>query len=442
MTGRRQTVVLIGAGSVTFTQVLVADFARTAPPGGLRLALVDTNPDALDVVARLVRRMVDLLRADVEVVASPDRRDLLPGADVVVTTISVGGRRAWEQDVFIPRRYGVFQPVGDTAMPGGISRAARMIPALVAIARDVRALCPDALFFNYANPMSANCLAIRRATGAPVIGLCHGTFRTERYLAALAGVPEAEAARVASLGVGINHFTFLLDLRNEGVDLLPAVRRALAEEERTGRLTHPFSWELFERWDAYPAPGDRHIVEFVPERFPGGRYYGTTLGVDAFPFEGTIASGDERYARSVRQAAGELPFDESHFPKAASSESEQLARMVDAIRRDSRQVFYVNAPNEGACPQLPPGALLELPAVATGRGFRTLQVGALPPGLAALLARRAGVVELTVQAALRGAQGLFVEAVLADGAVTDPQRASRMVDELLRAQAPFLEPPD
>ena len=67
MTGRRQTVVLIGAGSVVFTQVLVADFARTCPPEGLRLALVDTNPDALGVIARLVRRMVELLRADIEV---------------------------------------------------------------------------------------------------------------------------------------------------------------------------------------------------------------------------------------------------------------------------------------------------------------------------------------------------------------------------------------
>ena len=434
----RQKIILIGAGSVVFTQVLVADFARTCPPEGLRLCLVDTNPEALDVIAPLVRRMVELLRADIEVEASVDRRDVLPGADVVVTTISVGGRRAWETDVLIPRKYGVFQSVGDTAMPGGISRAARMIPALVAIARDVKALCPDALFFNYANPMSANCLAIRSATGVPVIGLCHGTFRTERYLAGLVGIPEDQARRVTSLGVGINHFTFILDLRDDGGDLLPDVWARLSADERAGELAHPYSWELFQRWGAYPAPGDRHVVEFVPERFPGGRYYGKTLGVDAFSFERTVASGDEQYARSVQQARGELPFDASHFPKASSSESEQLARMVDAIRRDTRQIFYVNAPNDGACAQLPPGALLELPAVATGRGFRTMQVGGIPPGIAALLTRRIGVLELTVEAALLGDRKLFVEAVLADGSVSDPHQASQMVDELLAAQAPYL----
>ena len=434
----RQKIVLIGAGSVVFTQVLVADFARTCPPGGLTLALVDTNPEALEVIARLVRRMVELLHTDIQVEASTDRRDVLAGAGVVVTTISVGGRRAWEADVFIPRKYGVFQSVGDTAMPGGISRAARMVPALVAIAEDVKTLCPGALFFNYANPMSANCLAIRRATGVPVIGLCHGTFRTERYLAQLAGIPEGMANRVTSLGVGINHFTFILDLRDEGVDLFSDVRQVLSDQERTGQLTHPYSWELFQRWDAYPAPGDRHVVEFVPERFPGGRYYGKTLGVDAFSFENAVASGDERYAQSIRQAAGELPFDASSFPKASSSESEQVARMVEAIRRDSREIFYVNAPNDGACPQLPVDALLELPAVATGRGFRTLHVGEIPAGVAALLSRRISVIDLTVEAALRGDQRLFVEAVLADGAVTDPSQASQMVDELLLAQDPYI----
>ena len=73
--------------------------------------------------------------------------------------------------------FGIFQPVGDSVMPGGISRAMRMIPALVDIAEDVKALCPDAWFFNYSNPMTANCWAIRQATSCAVVGLCHGSRR-------------------------------------------------------------------------------------------------------------------------------------------------------------------------------------------------------------------------------------------------------------------------
>jgi alpha-galactosidase len=67
-----------------------------------------------------------------------------------------------------------------------------------------------------------------------------------------------------------------------------------------------------------------------------------------------------------------------------------------------------------------------------------MQVGEIPSGLAVLLTRRIGVIELTVEAALRGDQKLFVEAVLADGAVSDPKQAGQMVDELLAAQAPYL----
>ena len=435
---KRQKIVLIGAGSVVFTQVLTADFARACPANGLRLALVDTNPQALDVITCLVRRMVETLEADIRVEASTDRRDVMSEADVVVTTLAVGGRRAWESDVFIPRRYGVFQPVGDTVMPGGVSRAMRMIPVLVDIARDIQALCPDAWFVNYANPMSANCLAIRRATGVPVVGLCHGTFRTERYLTGLAGVPEDESEGVTSLGIGINHFTFLLDLRKDGIDLLPQVRRRLRELERAGELAHPFSWELFQRWGAYPAPGDRHVVEFMPEQFPGGQYYGKTLGIDAFSFEQRIAWGDDLYQQAVDQVAGRLPFDESAFPRGRSGESEQLAAIRNAMQRDSRQTFYVNVPNDGACSQLPSDAILELPAVATTHGLRMIQVGEIPSAIAARLARRIGVASLTAEAALRGDRRLFVEAVLADGAISDFGQATRMVDELLVAQEAHL----
>ena len=48
-------------------------------------------------------------------------------ASVVICTVGVGGRKAWMQDVLIPRKHGIFQPVGDTTMPGGLSRALRMM---------------------------------------------------------------------------------------------------------------------------------------------------------------------------------------------------------------------------------------------------------------------------------------------------------------------------
>jgi len=439
-------IVLIGAGSAMFTRGLMADLIQAPDLGPWEVGLVDVDPVALETAEGLCRRMIEVRQAQISLRASLDRRNLLPGADVVVTTIGVGGRRAWEADVLIPRRYGVYQPVGDSVMPGGISRAMRMIPALVAIARDVADLCPGALFVNYSNPMTANCWAIRQATGVPVVGLCHGTFHVEAQLASFIGASPDE---VTSLYAGLNHLTFIYDLRWRGEDAWPLVR-ARVKEEQAGTAgsagaaarpfpvsENPFSWSLFQAYGAYPACNDRHVTEFFPERFPNGRYDGRTLGVDAFSFEGTIAHGDEIYARMRAQALGQRPLDEGIFNRGAG-EHEQLLAILRSIWGDTRGLFAANLPNRGTVAGLPDEAILELPAVATGRGLVPLQRAELSAPLVAILAHKLAATRLTVEAALNADRGLFVEALLADGAVSDPGVARNLGAALLEVQAAYL----
>ena len=442
----RKKIVLIGAGSAVFTRGLVADLIQADELGPWAIGLVDTDPHALEMAEGLVRRMVEARRAEINVQASTDRRAILPGAEVVVTTIGVGGRRAWEADVLIPRQYGIYQPVGDTVMPGGISRAMRMIPALVGIARDVEVLCPEAWFFNYSNPMAATCWAIRLATGVPVVGLCHGTFHVQRQLAAFVGAPPDE---VSSLYAGLNHLTFIYDLRWKGRDAWPLARERLSAEahavqsrvsadgEPSFAAENPFSWSLFQAYGAYPSANDRHVVEFFPERFPHGSYGGRTLGVDAYSFERTIASGDRAYAAMRAQAVGEAPLDEGIFQRGPG-EHEQLVEILRCIWADERRVFPTNLPNCGAVPGLPDDAVLELPAVSTARGLCALQLPGFPEALTAVLARKISAIRLTVAAALEGDRRLFHEALLADGAVTDPVIAARIGDELLEAHRTYL----
>ncbi len=442
-------IVLVGAGSAVFTRGLVADLILFPDLGPWQLGLVDVDPAALETAEGLARRMVESRSAEIAIEASTDRRDLLPGADVVVSTVGVGGRRAWETDVAIPRTYGVFQPVGDSVMPGGISRAMRIIPVLVDLARDVEALCPDAWFFNYSNPMTANCWAVREATGVPVVGLCHGLFHVERQLAAFIDVPPEE---VTTLFAGLNHLTFVFDFRRQGQDAWPTVRDRLAAErarppderylgqtfaEGFKAADNPFSWSLFDAYGAYPAVNDRHVVEFFPERFPEGRYHGKTLGLDAFSVAEIIAWGDERYAAMRAQALGHAPLDETIFARTAG-EHEQLLYILRSINDDQRRVFSVNLPNLGAVPNLPPDAVLELPAAATATGLRPLQIPDFPDPLAAIVTRKLAATRLTVDAALTGDRRLFVEALLTDGAVTDSAVAEQLADDLLAAHARYL----
>ena len=386
--------------------------------------------------------------------STTNRRDVLANADFVVTTIAVGGRRGWELDVQVPRKHQIFQPVGDTMMPGGISRALRMIPQMVAIAEDIGELCPDAYFLNYSNPMTAVCRAIRLKTGVPVIGLCHGVHYVEGVLARFLGVNEES---ISSFGVGLNHLTFLTHIRCNGEDAMPMLKarvdeqRPLLQQELdsktdwpngvTGRAPRysddPFAWSIFERYGVLPVALDRHITEFYPERFPHGQYYGRTLGIDAYSIDGRIALGDTWFDEMLAVARSPDPLPTSFFENVPG-ESEQLVEMMQSLLRDGRHVYSVNMPNGGAVPGLPAQAVLEMPAAAGAVGFTPLQSPALPPALTAKLLSKIAAVEVTVEAALTGSFDLFVEALLTDGTVSDPDRAVALARDLIEAHQAYL----
>ncbi len=431
--------VLIGAGSAMFTRGLLADLIARGE--ACQLALVDPDPQALEVAERLAAKMIAARQAPIALRAATDRRQVLPGATVIICTVGVGGRRAWEQDVLIPRQFGIYQPVGDSVMPGGTSRALRMIPAMVAIAQDMLDLAPTALFFNYSNPMAPICRAVRKATGAPIIGLCHGVFRVAGLLTQALGVTRE---RMRYTAVGMNHLAWFTEVRIDGADAMPRLmdvaRQRLAELEAGSRPPweiFPFAWYLTLLMGAFPASMDRHITEFFPALFATGSYYGHTLGVDAFSFEETIAHGDAIYAEMRAQALAAGPLDEGYFARIGG-EHEQVLDIVASIQRDQARVFSVNLPNCGQVPNLQSEAILESPGVADGAGVRAIALPPLSPGVVGTLATRLAWVEIVVEAALEGSRNKFIQALILDGAVTSVAQAEQLADALLKAQAAYL----
>ncbi len=447
----RRSLVLIGAGSAVFTRGLLADLISAGDLGAWNIRLVDIDEAALNVAVGLAELMVSARNAQtrISVSGTTDRRRALPGADFVITCVGVGGREAWLKDHTICMQHGIFQPVGDSVMPGGISRLIRTVPVMVAIARDVMELASDALFFNYSNPMTANVAAMIQHAGASVVGLCHGMHHVQRELAEYIDAPFEETS---TLYAGINHLTFIYDFRLRGKDAWPLVAaRREKEKARAGTQDdigqiftdtvlaahNPFSWHLFDAYGAYPAANDRHVTEFFPQRWPQGTYYGKTLGVDAFSVPEILEWGENRYLSMKRQAEGSEPLDESIFNRS-TGEQEQLIAIVRSVLHDSREMFSVNVRNGGAVPGLPDDAVLELPGVATARGLRAVQVPDLSPALTAILTQRLVSVRLAIEAALQGNREVLVEAILADGAVTDPDRARALGDALIDAQAQYL----
>jgi len=215
-------------------------------------------------MTRLARRMVDLKGVDLRIESTVDRREALPGADFVITTIAVGGHEAWRVDLDIPLRYGFVQTVGDSVGPGGLLWAFCHVPALVGVAKDIEELCPKLWLFNYSNPMSVLCWAVREVTSIQIVGLCHGMMHTRDFL-----TDYLEVARdsVQILVAGVNHLTWVTSLLVDGENGDPLLEEAL---EHRGLQDRPVSFKLFQIYGLFPGPSHSHVQEFYPYFVLGG----------------------------------------------------------------------------------------------------------------------------------------------------------------------------
>ena len=81
---------------------------------------------------------------------------------------------------------------------------------------------------------------------------------------------------------------------------------------------------------------------------------------------------------------------------------------------DTPRVIHATVANTGLLTDLPAGLGVEVPCAVDGTGVHPSHVGALPPVCAALNRSFLGVVDLTVQAALRDDPKLVRQAAMVD----------------------------
>ncbi|TME27145.1 MAG: hypothetical protein E6I75_25185 [Chloroflexi bacterium] len=429
----------VGGGSYNWMPKLLGDLALTRDLEG-SIVLHDLNPSALEDIQRYGRKAVSQAGTNFSIETTTDLERSLEGAEFVVVTITTGGLDTMAADLGIPEKYGIYQSVGDTVGPGGLSRALRNVPVMVGIARAMERQCPNAWLLNLTNPLTV----LTRVVGltAPrlkAMGLCHELFGVRGGLMRMfdATVDDFEM-RVA----GVNHLIWLLDMTVRGQDGLQMVRdfvadgRPLPIPDARGGWHEPFvdRWklklELFNVYGALPAAGDRHLAEFfsyfLTEATGKGEDYGVLLT--------TIADRQQQVAAARKdvQAAiqGELP--------ALSRSSEATADIVSAVANGRSVRTIVNLPNTGQIDALPRGAVVETLAEITSAGAQPLTVGAVPPGVLSTLQPHVTNQEMIARAALEGDRSLALQALVNDPLVPNLQIARKLLDELLEAHAAYL----
>ncbi|MBV8461776.1 MAG: hypothetical protein JO368_00675, partial [Acidimicrobiales bacterium] len=281
-------ITIVGGGSTHWGPRLLTDFANTPSLHDADVALVDIDEASLPPMMTIAKHIVASRDVAMNVTATTELAQGLEGADFVVTAFSVGGFASMEHDIEVPARYGIFQPVGDSIGPGGISRSLRSIGVLLNIAREVERTAPDALVLNVSNPLTALCRAVTSQTKVRMVGLCNELVGMQFWLSL---VFDADMRAIDPVVAGVNHFPLVTSLRIGGQDGFAMLRDALADpdalagplwmqppaqshwqkmdplrEWRKADILHNnrVKLALFERFGVMPGSADTHVAEFIP----------------------------------------------------------------------------------------------------------------------------------------------------------------------------------
>jgi len=426
-------IAMIGAGSLVFCKTLMADFLATPALAGSEYRLMALTHTRLDKMEAFLKRMIRDNQLSATVTATTDRRQALAGADYVVIMLQAGGVAEFKQDYEIPLKYGVDQCIADTLGPGGVFRALRHIPALMAIARDMQELCPNAILFNYANPMAMCCGALGRIPGLQFVGLCHGVQTTMDLIASYTGLPKEE---IDFLAAGINHMAWFLRLEHRGQDIYPALRAKFEQPEYY--VNEKVRGEVFRHFGYFMTESTGHLSEYLP--YFRKNQKALDLYCDEPSFGGETGAYYKYCAMLAEKfsQADPLSFESTQL---GTPSAEYCSHIIQARETGNVFRFNGNIRNDGYITNLPNSCCVEVPIYVDRLGLHPTTVGNLPAQCAALNLTNVLVQNLTIEASLNGDPELVMHAVALDpltASVLTLKEIREMVAEMLEAEGNYL----
>ena len=447
------TLAYIGGGSRGWAWGLMMDLAMDPDIcGTVRLYDIDRPAaERNEIIGNKISAHKDAL-SKWSYTVSGSLKEALTGADFVIISILPATFKEMESDVHLPERVGVYQPVGDTVGAGGFMRAMRTIPMFVEIAEAVRDYAPDAWVINYTNPMS---LCVRTLyevyPGIKAFGCCHEVFGTQKLLCAMLkselGIEGVKRQELYTTVVGINHFTWLTRASWKGMDLMPVYAAFADKYAETGfqegkddnwmnnffACAHRVKFDLFRRYGAIAAAGDRHLAEFVAPHYTRDPETVRSWKFGLTPVSWRWADLEKRLARSDRLISGE----EEIVLKPSGEEGHLLLKAILGL---GDMVSNVNVPNRGQIPNLPLGAVVETNALFGRDRIEPVFAGPLPGPILPLIARHVYNQENTLRAALTCDRKLGLTTFMNDpqlSAVTW-EDGKALFDDMLENQRAYL----
>ena len=445
-------IVILGAGSLFFGRKAIWQAVHSPQLREGTLALVDTDADRLDRMRRLAEMVIQHNQSPLKIQASTDRRDVLADADFVVMAFADRNAHFRGVDVETSAKYGIRMCSGDTIGPGGIMRTCREYPQIIAAARDIETLCPDAWVINYINPAAVHGIGLRRHfPRLKSLALCDAQWNLRDRFADIAGVPADEAVFQTA---GPNHFSWLLRAEHDGRDLTPRIVEHIREHadqdanaqaqgktfQAKGIHNNAIAIELYEAFGVLPTVLG-HTKEYV--RFYQGR---SALGLDRIPalklFEvpDRVAWTHRVWDRVDDYLAGRVEIAEFDTEFGPDPATDLIEAMWANDGRGTGQQFFINQLNQGAIPNMADDAFVELLSDVSMQGITPLPCPPLPRGVRGLCEQILDTHELTAEAVYHTDRALLRRPFLTDPLTHSIGDTDALIEELLDKQRDAVSP--
>jgi len=408
---------VIGGGS-TYTPELVEGFLAHADRLPVdELVLHDIDPQRLEVVGGLARRIMTRREWPGKLVLTSDRERAIDGSSFVIVQLRVGGQSARLLDETLPLEFGCIGQ--ETTGPGGFAKALRTVPVVLDIAESTAGRgARDAWVVDFTNPVGIVTQALLDE-GHRAIGLCNVAIGFQRRFAARLGV---SPDRVALEHVGLNHLTWERAVRVDGHDHLPELIEAAADEIGAD----------------IGSPGELiRLLGAIPSYYL--RYFYFTDSVLAGQLSGAHKSRAEE-VMAIEKTLLEMYRDPELAEKPKLLEqrggayySEAAAQLIASLHAGTGDQQVVDVRNDGAIPGLPDDAVVEVPARVDASGATVGHFDPLAPELLGLVQQVKAYERLTVEAAIHGDRKAALKALLANPLVGRYNVATALLDALLDA---------
>lgn len=415
-------VAVIGGGSTYTPELVEGIVGRAQRIPVAELVLQDISAERLEIVGGLAQRMVHRLGWSGRVTTTESAEAAIDGAEFVLVQLRVGGQAARLIDETLPPRFGTIGQ--ETTGAGGFAKALRTVPVVLEIAElTARIGAPGAWLVDFTNPVGIVTQALSDA-GHRAVGLCNVAIGLQRRLAARFGV---SADQVDLEQVGLNHLTWVRAVRIDGVDRLPELISESPAEMAAEAGGIPV--ELVTSLGAIPS-------SYL-------RYYYQSDEILADQRDGGQVRAEE--VIDIEQRLLDLYRDPSMDEKPAllanrggAFYSEAAAQLIASLYDGAGDVQVVDAPNDGALPDLPDGAVVEVPARIDREGPHPLRLAPLAPELRGLVQHAKAYEELAVAAAISGDRTVALRALMANPLVGRYSIAAPLLAALLEANEAYL----